>query len=113
MRLKMKIEPSGVFLSDVCEIQTERCVARQRSTITAVWKMPGRVQVNTCRACLYEQVRSGEWEIEGARIRWRPDVAVYSADKKLLLVVEMKKSSSARQGNLREWATRIRRSLLF
>ncbi len=38
----MKVEPSGVIFSGVCQIQTEKCVA---TPITAVWAPPRRTQV--------------------------------------------------------------------
>jgi hypothetical protein len=108
----MKVEPSGVVLTDICTIQTERCVAKQPAAITAVWTLPGRVQVNVCRPCLEEQVRSGEWEIEGAKVEKRADIAVYSPDKRLQLIVEIKKKLGE-QTELREWAKRIHRNLLM
>src|SRR6185312_1790773 len=107
----MKVEPTGVIFSDICSIQTDMCVARQPASITSVWTLPGRVQVNVCRPCLEEQVRSGEWEIEGAKVKKRADVAVYSPDKKLQLIVEVKKKPQ-RQIEFREWAQRIHRNLL-
>src|SRR5256885_1615764 len=107
----MKIEPSGVVLVDVCSIQTEKCVAKRPAPITAVWTLPGRVQINVCRPCLEEQVRAGEWEIQGAKIERRADVAVYSRDKKLQLVVEVKRKPRTK-ANLKEWATNIHRNLL-
>jgi len=64
-----KIEPSGVVMIGECQVQTERCVAREPQPITAVWTVPCRTQVNVCRACLDEKVRTGEWCIEGARVR--------------------------------------------
>lgn len=107
----MRIEPTGIVLVDTCSVQTEKCVAREAAPITAVWTMPGRVQVNVCRPCLEEQVRSGEWEIRGARIERRADVAVYSRDKKLQLVVEVQKKP--RDGsNLKKWAATVHRNLL-
>jgi len=106
----MKIEPSGVILKDVCSIQTDKCVAKQPAPITAVWAVPGRMQINVCRPCLEEQVRSGEWEIQGARITRRADVAVFSPDRKLQLVVEVKKSLRAKQP-MEKWATAIHRNL--
>ena len=107
----MKIEPTGVILVDFCSIQTEKCVAKNPAAITAVWTLPGRVQVNVCRPCLEEQVRSGEWDIQGAKIGRRADVAVYSTDKKPLLVVEVKRKPKDNK-NMREWATRIHRNLI-
>ena len=107
----MKVEPTGIVLVDTCGVQTERCLAREPAAITAVWTLPGRIQINVCRPCLEEQVRSGEWEIQSARIETRADVAVYSADKRLMLVVEVKSRSKANK-NLREWATLIHRNLI-
>ncbi|HWX40793.1 MAG TPA: hypothetical protein VN345_06545 [Blastocatellia bacterium] len=110
----MKIEPSGVVFVGVCDVQTEKCIARVASPITAVWTSPARVQVNVCRPCLEEQVRAGEWEIRGAKIKSRVDVAAYSRDKRLLLVAEVKKAPStvSAQSQLREWAIRVHRNLL-
>jgi hypothetical protein len=106
----MNIEPTGVVFIDVCSIQTENCVAQEPAPITAVWSVPGRVQVNVCRPCLEEQIRSGEWEVQGAKIEKRVDVAVYSPDNKLQLVVEVKKKPSARVP--KNWAALIHRNLL-
>jgi hypothetical protein len=86
----MRIEPSGVVFVAICDVQTEKCIAREAAPITAVWTSPARVQVNVCRPCLEEQVRAGEWEIRGARVKSRADVAVYSPDKKLRPVVEVR-----------------------
>jgi hypothetical protein len=107
----MRIEPSGVVFVGICSIQTDRCVAREPAPITAVWTSPARVQVNVCRPCLEEQVRAGEWEIRGARVKSRADVAVYSPDKKLRLVVEVKRAPVT-ETQLRDWAVRIHRNLL-
>ena len=67
----MNVEPSGVVFSGVCDIQTDRCTAREWGALTAVWGPPGQTQINVCGACLDEKVRTGEWQIEGARIRQR------------------------------------------
>lgn len=107
----MNVEPTGIVLVDACTIQTEKCVARHPAPITVVWTLPGRVQVNVCRPCLEEQVRLGEWEIRGAKIERRADVAVYSPDNRLQLVVEVKKRPRT-QANLTEWATNVRRNLM-
>jgi len=75
-----KVEPSGVILHGVCDIQTERCTAKAGGAITAVWGPPGRTQINVCRVCLEEKMRRGEglrpaptqsrqWKVEGARLR--------------------------------------------
>jgi hypothetical protein len=60
------IEPSGVIFSDACTIQTDRCTAREKAAVTAVWGPPGRTQINVCGSCLQEKVRIGEWKIGGA-----------------------------------------------
>ena len=67
-RRPLKVESSGVVMFGICTIQTKRCVAREGAPITAVWTLPGRTQVNVCAACLDEQIRTGAWEIEGARL---------------------------------------------
>jgi hypothetical protein len=107
----MRVEPTGIILVDTCNVQTEKCVAKRPAPITAVWTAPGRTQVNVCQPCLEEQIRSGQWEIQGARIRRRADVVVYSPDKRLQLVVEVKRKPRAAH-NLRKWATNVRRNLL-
>jgi len=64
----MKVEPSGVVMIGICEVKTSKCQAKKPSPITAVWKTPGRTQINVCQPCLEEKVRIGEWEVEGARV---------------------------------------------
>ncbi|MDH3604814.1 MAG: hypothetical protein OEU26_34855 [Candidatus Tectomicrobia bacterium] len=64
-----KVEPSGVVMHGVCDLQTKSCTAKTSGSITAVWGPPGRTQINVCRACLEEKMRRGEWEVEGARLR--------------------------------------------
>jgi len=108
-----RVEPSGVILKDICEIQTEKCVAKDSpAAITAVWYSPGRKQVNVCRSCLDEMVRRGEWEVKGARLSIRPDITIFDAEGKIQLIAEVKKISlSATSAQLRR-ATEIRRNLL-
>ncbi len=107
----MNVEPSGVILVDVCHVQTENCVAKKTAPVTAVWTAPGRTQVNVCRPCLEEKIRAGEWKIEGARIKQRVDVAVYSKEKQLQLVVEVKKNPNEMNVEPQNWATKIRKNL--
>jgi hypothetical protein len=63
----MRVEPTGIVMIGVCDVQTDRCVAKAPSPITAVWTAPGRNQINVCKACLDDQLRAGIWTIEGAR----------------------------------------------
>lgn len=108
--IEMKhIEPTGVVFTAVCDIQTDKCVARQAAPITAVWANPGHLQINVCRACLEEMIRQGEWHIEGARIRQRADVVVYDNEGKPALVVEAKLAKS--KENTETQAVKIRRNL--
>ncbi|SOD03483.1 hypothetical protein SAMN05216486_11418 [bacterium JGI 053] len=108
----MRIEPSGVVLTGVCEVQTAVCQALKPAAITAVWAVPARTQINVCRACLEEKVRDGEWEIPGARIQQRADAAVYSADGELMLVVEVKSNPPAGREAATLWAEKIHRNLI-
>jgi hypothetical protein len=64
---KMKVEPSGVIFSGVCQIQTSICAAKEPKPITALWVPPGRTQIDICGACLDEKLRLGEWKIEGSK----------------------------------------------
>ncbi len=63
-----KVEPSGVVMTGVCDIQTSRCTAKEGGAITAVWGPPGRTQINVCRGCLEDKMRLGEWKVQGARV---------------------------------------------
>ncbi|WP_420126407.1 hypothetical protein [Longimicrobium sp.] len=108
----MKVQPTGIIFVAECDIQSDRCTARTSSPITAVWTTPGREQVNVCRACLEEMVRAGEWEITGARVSPRADLALVSPGGSPLLIVEIKR----RPGVIRDpraWAARIHRNLLL
>jgi len=108
----MIVEPSGVVLLGECELQLASCTARTPASVTAVWVPPGRGQTNVCRACLEEMVRSGDWEIRGARVPERVDVAGYDAEDHRLLVVEVKARPSELVTSPRSWAVRIHRNLL-
>lgn len=107
----MKVETTGVILMDVCGVQTDRCVAKSIAPVTAVWTLPARVQVNVCRPCLEEQLRSAEWQLLEARVKRRVDIAVYSPSKELVLVVEVKKEPKARAAS-KKWAEQVRHNLL-
>lgn len=109
----MKVEPSGVVMLGECEIRTPFCTALTPAPITAVWGVPARRQINTCGRCLEEMVRLGEWEIWGAKIPRKYDLAVYGKDEKLKLVVEVQNSPYKRGEDLANWATRIRRNLVI
>lgn len=112
----MKVEPSGVVFVGSCDIQSKRCLAKVSGPVTAIWAPPGRSQVNVCHTCLDEQFRSSEWEIAGARIKQRADVAVYDPQGQLKLVVESKNISCPLGANgassSEEQAIQLRRHLL-
>jgi len=108
----MKIEPSGVILIGICEIQTPVCQALVPAPITAIWAPPGRRQVNVCSACLEEQVRDGEWEIPGAHVRRRFDVVAYDTKNKLQLIVEVKSRPPSDAREALSWAVRIYKNLM-
>jgi len=107
----MRVEPTGIIFVSECEIQSERCTARTPNPITAIRTLPGREQVNVCRACLEEMVRAGEWEVTGARIQPRADLALLSHGGNPLMIVEVKRRPGVVR-DVRAWATRIHRSLL-
>jgi hypothetical protein len=66
--------------------------------------------VNVCHACLDEQLRSAEWEIAGARIKQRADVAVYDSQGQLKLVLESQHTNGSSSSE--ERSIQIRRNLL-
>lgn len=106
----MNIEPSGVLIVGLCSIQSEKCTARVAAPITAVWALPARRQINVCSPCLDEMVRNGEWQIEGARLKRRADVAVFDRSGNLQLVVEAKYLNQ--HENTPNRAIQIRRNLI-
>ena len=108
----MKIEPSGVVMTGECEIRTPYCTALRPAPITAVWGDPGRRQIDVCGACLEEMVRRGEWEVRGAKISRKYDLAVYDRNNRLQLVVEVKDYPYRIGSELENWAARIRRNLM-
>ena len=66
-----KVEPSGVILHGVCDIQTERCTAKDggghHPRLGAT-----RPDANQCVSGLSrKKMRRGEWTVEGARVRQR------------------------------------------
>jgi hypothetical protein len=106
----MNVEPSGVVILGICEVQTEKCTAKVPASITAVWALPARRQINVCSPCLDEMIRSGDWQIEGARLKRRADVAVFDKSGNLQLVVETKYIKPDQDMPSR--AIQIRRNLL-
>jgi hypothetical protein len=109
----MRVEPSGVVMTGECELQLPNCTATHPSPITAVWTEQGRKQVNVCRSCLNEMVRSGEWEVMGARIARAADVAVLDKNRSPLVVVEVKKRPDSMSATgVDGWARRIHRNLV-
>lgn len=109
----MKVEPSGVVMIGECELRFPHvCTALSPAPITAVWGFPSRKQFDICRSCLEEMVRRGEWEIQGAKIARKYDIAVYDKTERLQLVVEVRDYPYKPPAQLEEWAVRIRRNLI-
>jgi len=107
----MRVEPSGVVMIGTCDIQTPKCSAKELAAITAVWTTPSRSQINVCRECLEELVRSGQWEIPNARISRHIDVAAIDSNNKLLLAIEVKRRPLYDR-HLDQHAIKIHRNLL-
>jgi hypothetical protein len=57
-----------------------------------------------------EMVRRGEWEVEGARIKQRADIAIFDSEGKVKLIAEVKYSTTIEDTAKR--AAQIRRNLL-
>ena len=108
----MKVEPTGVVMMGICDVQTPKCKAKELSAITAVWTLPGRSQVNVCGDCLEEMVRAGEWEIPRSKISRHADVAVLNRNQNLALIIEVKKRPYHDAG-LNGFSMRVHRNLVM
>lgn len=89
----MQVMPTGIIFYGVCKVQTPKCIAQDVAPITAVLVPPGRTQVNICKPCLDELIRQGLWVVEGVRVRdmrHPVDIAVYSPNGEIQLIVEVK-----------------------
>jgi len=107
----MKVETTGVIMLGICSVKTAKCLAREVAPITAVWIPPGRQQLNVCKACLEEKIRTGEWDVEGAKVKGMKrhfDVAVFNRHNDLVLVVEIKNKI----GTSKSWAVNMYDKLL-
>jgi len=109
----MKVEPSGIVTIGECDLRLPGCLGLTPAPAMAIWTAPGHeVAATVCRSCLDEMVRLGEWEIPGAKLKRRFDIAVYDKDERLQLVVDVKNYSYKHEGDVEQWATRIRRNLV-
>jgi len=108
----MKIDPSGIVFIGECEIQTPFCTALEPAPVMAIWGVPVRRRFDACGPCLEEMIRRGEWEIQGAQIPRKYDLAVYGKDERFQLVVELKDHPYKREADMEAWATRIRRNMV-
>jgi hypothetical protein len=103
----MIVEPTGVVFTGTCDVQTERCAAREHGPISAIWTIPQREQVNVCGACLPEMVRNGEWEIPGSRIPPRHDLAILDRHGHPRLLIHVMQGAPGTAASAEEWARRI------
>jgi hypothetical protein len=107
----MKVEPSGVVMMGICDIQTPKCSAVELAAITAVWTTPSRSQINVCRECIEEMIRSGQWEIPNAKISRHIDVAAVDSNNRLILAIEVKRRPFYDR-NIDQQVIKIHRNLL-
>ena len=109
----MKVDPSGIVTIGECDLRLPGCRALTPAPVMAILVSLGReVAATVCRSCLEEMVRLGEWEIPGANLKRRFDIAVYDKGERLRLVVDVKDYLYKHEGNPEQWATRIRRNLV-
>lgn len=109
----MKVDPSGIVTIGECDLRLPGCRALTPAPVMAILVSLGReVAATVCRSCLDEMVRLGEWEIPGAHLKRRFDIAVYDKDERLRLVVDVKNYSYKHEGDSEQWGTRIRRNLV-
>ena len=108
----MIVRPTGVTMIAECELQLGVCVAREPRPITAVFPENEGRQVNVCRACLEQMVRSGDWEVPGARVQKIADIVVYDNSQRAQVVVEIKKAPTDLGADIEDWAFRVHRNML-
>ena len=109
----MKVDPSGIVTIGECDLRLPGCRALTPAPVMAILVSLGReLAATVCRSCLDEMVRLGEWEIPGAKLSRRFDIAVYDKDERLQLVVEVKDYPDKCEIGIEQWATRIRRNLV-
>jgi len=106
----MKIEPSGVIFTGICQIRTPVCRARQPAPLTAVWGTP-RVQIDVCTPCLNEMIRRGEWQVPGARVSKRYDTVVYSPPGRLSVIVQVQTNGPDDPAEASAWARMVHLNL--
>lgn len=93
----MKVVPTGAVFYAVCNIKSENCKAKEGGAVTTVLLADSYEQVNTCKVCLNQKLRSGEWNVEGSRVsnmREVLDLAVVDPQGRVLVAVEIKINSS-------------------
>jgi hypothetical protein len=96
-----------------CELQLDGCTAVESGVITAVMAEHGHKQRNVCRSCLEEMVKSGEWEVQGARVSRTADVAVLDQYRFPLVFVDVRKRPDTMSSDgVERWARRIHRNLI-
>lgn len=106
----MRIETTGMVLTGTCDVRTELCRARVSAPLTAV-RTPRGKRVHVCRPCLEDMVREGQWEIPGARVAPRHDVAVLDRHGHPRLLIDAR--SPAASVDAEEWARRVHRNLVL
>ncbi|MCR9942005.1 hypothetical protein [Vibrio owensii] len=89
----MRVVPTGSILYGVCEIKSENCAARQGGAVTAIMLPDTLEQVNTCKVCLNDKVRRGEWSIDGAQVSNMKevlDIALIDKSGNIIAAIEVK-----------------------
>ena len=106
----MMIRTTGRVFIGACDVRTELCRARVAAPVTAVWTPLRNDEVSVCSACLEEMVRNGEWEIPGARVDARHEVAVLDRGGKPRLFIDARRPP--RDGGAEDWARRVHHNLI-
>ncbi|HHG3603293.1 TPA: hypothetical protein ACPVZ0_004704 [Vibrio parahaemolyticus] len=103
----MRVIPTGAIFHGFCQVQSEYCNARDGGVVTAVQSVETYQQVNVCKTCLDNQIRTRQWNIEGASVpgmKYQLDIAAISNDSgNVLIAIEVKNWLHA---NI-EWAQKI------
>lgn len=89
----MRVVPTGAVFYAVCELKLDNCAAREGGAVTTVLLSDTLEQVNTCKVCLNNKIREGEWAVEGSRVsnmRESLDLAILDNTGEVIVAVEIK-----------------------
>jgi len=108
----IKVNPTGVFIIDACDLKLTGCLAMEPAPITVVKQWPSGLQIKVCSSCLKTMLNQQEWQVIGAALEPTYDFVAFSENRSPALVLEAKRLPG--NGNVDEthWANSFLGNLL-